>query len=152
MVTKNQSNSSSPGKLVVVLVRGMIDMNKPLLDTLTLLRLRRKNHCVIVGNTPAVRGVIEKVKDYVTWGELSQEMHAELIAKRGRELKSRLTDSKKKYSYAFQEFQGKKYKPYFALNSPLKGFGRKGIKVAFKAGGALGYRGEKINDLLKRML
>ena len=30
--------------------------------------------------------------------------------------------------------------------------GRKGIKTAFKVGGGLGYRGKKINDLVKRML
>ena len=29
---------------------------------------------------------------------------------------------------------------------------RKGIKVAYSLGGALGYRGDKINDLIKKML
>ena len=47
---------------------------------------------------------------------------------------------------------GKKIKPFFRLNPPAKGFGRKGIKVSFKAKGALGYRADKINDLIKRMI
>ena len=46
----------------------------------------------------------------------------------------------------------KKIKKYFRLNAPRKGFGRKGIKHTFKEGGALGYRGQAINDLIKRMV
>ncbi|MBI4151975.1 uL30 family ribosomal protein [Candidatus Woesearchaeota archaeon] len=149
---KGISGSSNGTKLAVVLVRGMIDLNTPLRDTLSSLRLHHKNHCVVVGDSPVSRGMIQKVKDYVTWGEISPAVYQELVEKRGKEFKARLTDGKKKYAYAFIEFQGKKYKPYFALNPPRKGFGRKGIKVAFRAGGALGFRGEKINDLLQRMM
>ena len=47
---------------------------------------------------------------------------------------------------------GKKIKKIFRLNSPKKGYGRKGIKVSFNNGGALDYRGDKINDLIKRMI
>ncbi len=151
MVTATETKSSR-GKLAVVLVRGMIDMNSSLKDTLRVLRLHHKNHCVVVADNPVSRGMIQKVKDYVTWGEISAETYDLLVAKRGQLFQARLTDRLKKYSYAVIEHHGKKYKPYFALNPPIKGFGRKGIKVAFRAGGALGYRGEKINDLLQRMM
>ena len=43
-------------------------------------------------------------------------------------------------------------KNFFRLSPPVKGFDRKGIKVQFSLGGALGYRKEKINDLIKRMV
>ena len=43
-------------------------------------------------------------------------------------------------------------KKFYRLDPPRKGFGRKGIKMAFSKGGALGYRAEKINDLVKRMM
>ena len=43
-------------------------------------------------------------------------------------------------------------KKVFRLKPPSKGFERKGIKMSFKEGGALGYRGEKINELLERMI
>lgn len=43
-------------------------------------------------------------------------------------------------------------KPCLRLNPPRKGFERGGIKRAFKAGGVLGYRAEKINDLLNKMI
>ena len=36
--------------------------------------------------------------------------------------------------------------------SEKKGYGRKGIKTPFSKGGALGYRGDKINDMIQRMM
>ena len=43
-------------------------------------------------------------------------------------------------------------KQFFKLNPPRSGFERKGIKVPFSLGGALGYRKNNINDLIKRMV
>ena len=43
-------------------------------------------------------------------------------------------------------------KSFFRLLPPKKGFERKGIKVPFSLGGALGYRKEDINNLIERML
>jgi large subunit ribosomal protein L30 len=40
-------------------------------------------------------------------------------------------------------------KPLFRLHPPRKGY--KGIRNSVKEGGSLGYRGEAINDLAKRM-
>lgn len=140
------------GQFAVVLVRGQAELTQPMLDTLKFLRLHRKNTCVVVADTPVNRGMIAKVKDYVTWGEITEEVFKELVQKRGKVFLARQQDENKMYSYKTLPVQGKKYKPYFTLNPPRKGFGRKGIKVAFTAGGALGYRGEKINDLLRRMI
>lgn len=119
----------SKGKLAVVLVRGTVEVTKAVKDTLKMLNLTRKNSCVVLENNPINKGMVMKVKDYITWGSISEETLKELKEKRGKE--------------------GKKS---FPLNPPRKGFGRKGIKVSFKAGGALGDRGEKINDLVRRMI
>ena len=43
-------------------------------------------------------------------------------------------------------------KKFFRLKPPSKGYERKGVKTAYKEGGALGYRGEEINQLLIRMI
>jgi len=43
-------------------------------------------------------------------------------------------------------------KLYFRLKPPVKGFERKGIKVPYSMGGALGYRKDNINNLIIRML
>jgi hypothetical protein len=49
-------------------------------------------------------------------------------------------------------FNGKEYKRYFRLSPAKGGLGRRGIKAAFAKSGALGNRGEKINDLIRRMV
>ena len=154
MAKKNTANATGTDKkkLVVVLVRGLVGAPRPIIDTLRLLQLTRKNHCIIVEDSLTYRGMIDKVKDYATWGEIDEDTFQELVKQRGEEFQGRTQDGKEKYNYNFEEINGKKYKSYFRLNPPRKGFGRKGIKVAFKAGGALGYRGEKINDLVRRML
>ena len=139
-------------KLVVVLVRGLVGITKPVKDTLAMLRLTRKNQCIVIDNNPVNKGMILKVKDYVTWGEIAEETFNELLGKRGEEYKSRLQDTKGKYSYKVLEVEGKKFKPYFCLHPPRKGFGWKGVKIPFKLGGGLGYRGEQMDDLVKRML
>ena len=41
-------------------------------------------------------------------------------------------------------------KPVFRLHPPIKGY--EGNKRSWKNGGALGYRGDAINDLIARML
>ena len=138
-----QAHKPSKGKLAVVLVRGMVKVVRPVKETLMMLNLHRKNHCVVIDNTPTYHGMLLRVKDYITWGEIDDATFAELVQKRGQ-----LADGRQKSV----DINGKKYKRFFALNPPRKGFGRKGIKRAFKIGGALGPRGEKINDLVKRML
>jgi len=80
--------------------------------------------------------MINKVKDYATWGDIDDATLKALIEKRSEK----------------NPDDPKRTKPYFRLNPPKKGFGRKGIKVPFSKRGALGNRKEKINDLIKRML
>jgi large subunit ribosomal protein L30 len=120
-------------KIAIIRVRGPINVRKVVGDTLKMLKLHRKNYCVVIPDTPSYRGMIYKVKDYVTWGTIDEETLKLLTEKKG-------------------EKKGENLKPFFRLNPPVKGFGRKGIKKAFAVGGALGDRKEKINDLIRRML
>ena len=150
---KKENNHSVEGQLLaVVQVRGTVKARTPIIDTLRMLNLGKQNQCVIVPATGSIKGMIVKVKDYVTWGEITPEMHKEVVTKRGKIFLGRLTDRKKKYAYHIFEFAGKKYLPYFHLNPPSQGHGIRGIKISYSMGGALGYRGEKINELLQRMI
>lgn len=150
---RREIKKDKPKKIAVILVRGLIDVKKPVKDTLKMLRLTHKNHCAVLENNPISQGMLKKAKDYITWGEISEEIFKELVEKRGEEYKGPETCSKGKIKYKrLFAYNNKKYKKYFRLNPPRKGFGRKGIKMPFKVGGALGYRGEKINDLIGRML
>ncbi len=122
-------------KYAVILVRGRIGLSHEEKKTLDLLGLYRKNYCVIVPATKSYEGMIQKVKDYITYGEINEET-------------LKLLQEKK------QEMDKKKNKPkrFYRLAPPIGGFERKGIKKSYKEGGALGYRGEKINELIKKML
>ena len=147
----NLVKESKPKKLAVVRIRGITGIKKSIKDTLNMLCLYHNNYCVVVNDS--LLGMIKKTKDYVTWGEIDDETYRLLVEKRGEEFKGRETDTKKKISYKkFIIINNKKYKKYFRLSPPRGGFERKGIKVPFTIGGALGYRKEKINELIKKMV
>ncbi|MFC1728461.1 uL30 family ribosomal protein [Nanoarchaeota archaeon] len=122
-------------KLAIVLIRGIHDLEQDKLTVLKMLNIGRKNVCVIVEDTPSNKGLINKIKDYIAWGEIDEDTLKLLIEKRGEK----------------NPEDPKKTKPFFRLNNPKGGFERKGIKWPFTKGGALGYRGSKINNLIKRM-
>ncbi|AAL81927.1 50S ribosomal protein L30 [Pyrococcus furiosus DSM 3638] len=153
-------------KLAVIRIRGRVNVKRPVRDTLAMLRLHRVNHCVIVDDTPSYLGMLQKAKDYITWGEINAETLAKLIRKRGRLIGNKpVTDEyvKEKLGMTIEEFAQKvvngemslkdlpNLKPVFRLHPPRGGF-RGSKKRSFKEGGALGYRGEKINELIERML
>jgi len=130
------SKQESSHKIAAILVRGTIGIKIVFKDTLKMLNLRKRNSCVILEKTPSNTGMLNKVKDFITYGEINDATLQELLKTRGK------TDPNNKG----------KLKRMFTLNSPKKGYGKKGIKKAFSVGGSLGYRGQEINDLIKRML
>tara|TARA_B100000315_G_C14328932_1_gene474353 strand:- start:74 stop:529 length:456 start_codon:yes stop_codon:yes gene_type:complete len=141
-------------KIAAIRIRGVIGIKRDIKDTLNMLRLYRKNYCVVLPNTPAMNGMVKKTKDYITWGDIDEETYKLLVEKKGEEYKGRETDSKKKISYKGRYFvyNNKKYKKCFRLGPPKGGFESKGIKTPFSKGGVLGYRKEKIIELIKKMI
>jgi large subunit ribosomal protein L30 len=149
----------------VVKVRGTISAQREARETLELLRLARTNHAVLIDNRPSFMGMLYRVQNYVTWGEISKETVALLLQKRGR-----LAGGKKLTDEAVEKLGYKSIdalseaiasckaeyqklpnvQPVFKLHPPSKGFKGK-TKKSFSAGGEAGYRGEAINDLIKRM-
>ncbi len=149
----------------VVRVRGRTGVRKDIADTLKMLNLTRINHCVLVPDTPAYRGMLQKVKDYVTWGEIDEETLLKLIRLKGCLYGDKpITDEYVKETMGFDDLEtlvkaimdGKvlykdipNVKPVFRLHPPLKGWEK--TKRHFTEGGALGYRGDRINALINRM-
>ena len=151
----------------VIRVRGTINVKHDIKNTLKMLRLNRINHCVLIeeGNE-SYRGMLQKAKDYITWGEVDKETLTELIKSRGRLIGNKpITDQYVKSSTSYNSIEELaqaiaeekiKYrelpdiKPVFRLSPPRGGY--EGIKRAYTVGGALGYRGKEINNLIKRML
>ncbi|MEK6948783.1 MAG: uL30 family ribosomal protein [Nanoarchaeota archaeon] len=148
-----KANSESEKKVAVIRVRGLTGVRFDIDATLDKLRLTKRNCCAVVQKNEGYLGMIMKAKDYVTWGEIDEDTYNALLDKRREEFKGAASDRRGKIqSNKFIEVNGEKIKKVFRLNSPRKGYGRKGIKYAFNIGGALGYRGEKINDLIMRMI
>ena len=141
-------------KLAVIRLRGGIGSHHSIRDTLRHLRLESKNACILIEDTPSVRGMLHKAKDYITFGEVDDAMAKLLYEKKSRPYLGRIKDAKGKedFSRRFREVNGKKILPFFRLANPRGGFERKGIKVGFNAGGALGDRGKDINRLLEKMI
>ncbi|MCC7562009.1 MAG: 50S ribosomal protein L30 [Methanobrevibacter arboriphilus] len=148
----------------VVRVRGTTGVKKDIADTLKMLRLTRINHGVLIEDTPSFDGMLQKSKDYITWGEIDSETLAEVISKRGKLVGGeKITDEllAEKTQYSSIEDLSKalingdvkeediEIKPVFRLHPPRKGY--EGIRSSIKEGGSLGYRGESIKDLVKKM-
>lgn len=150
----------------IVRVRGTVNVKPDIKKTMRLLRLTRANHCVIVPETPTLKGMLQIAKDYVTWGEIDTQTMTDLLQKRGKLRGDKpLTDdhisavtSQKTITELADALIHQKItltdipdmKPVFRLHPPRKGY--EGIKRSYVNQGALGYRGKEINALLTKML
>jgi ribosomal protein L30/L7E len=71
------------GKLAVILIRNITQSDKAIRDTIKMLNLNKKLTCRVVENNPVMFGMLKKVKDYTTFGEIDAETLKTLEEKRG---------------------------------------------------------------------
>ncbi len=149
---------------VILRLRSPVNIDKRREDTLKMLRLTRVNHCTIVQPTPKIRGMLQKVKDIVAWGDIEPEVLSTLLKTRSNiregltdKIVSEFTDHETVDDFAEAVISGeetldsiKGLKNLFRMHPP-KG-GHRGIKKPYKSGGSLGYHGKEINALLNRMI
>jgi large subunit ribosomal protein L30 len=159
--------SADTAKFVVVRIRGDVDVRDEIRQTLKMLRLHKVNHATLIDRGKSYSGMLQKVKDYATWGEIDVDTLEKLLSKRGRAAGNRCIDDKymkdnskfttmRKFAEALiaskattDDVRG--LKPVFRLHPAKGGFdGKK--KLSFTVGGELGYRGKKINDLVAKMI
>jgi len=154
------------GTLAVIRIRGSVGLDKEREYIFKLTRLNRKNHAVLVDGTLSNIGAIRKIKDYATWGEVTDDTILLLLEKRGMlEGGKKLTEayakevlgypSLKELSQAIGDHKVKvkelpKVKPLFRLHPPTKGFHGSTRKPYPE--GELGYRGDAINQLIAKMV
>lgn len=131
-----KKKAETKAKIAIIRIRSANRASGAVKDTLDMLKLHKRQYCSVYDKTASVEGMVKKVKDFVTWGEISEETYKMLVAKKGEK------DSR----------DPEQIKPFFRMNSPKGGYEAKGIKVPFTMGGALGYRGEAINSLIEKML
>ena len=121
--------------VTAIRIRGLVRVPGHIKDTLQMLNLHKKNFCCVYKDTPSIRGMLQKVKDYITFGTIDYALYTQIVEKRAEK------DVKKNCM-----------KKFFRLHPPRKGYGRKGVKVPFANSGALGDRKNEMKDLLIRML
>ena len=162
-MTKTEDNRKC---LVAIKVRGTISAKREARETLDILKMKKTNNAVILDNRPSFIGMLYRVQNYVTWGEVTKETLTEMIKKRGRLVgNKRFTDEYAK-ELGYKDIEDlaiaiskgtaeywtlPNVRSVFRLHPPKKGFKGK-TKKSFAAGGEAGYRSEKINDLIKRMI
>ena len=112
--------------IAVIRIKGQVKVRRDFEDTLNRLRLKKKYSCIVIENPKKEElGMIEKVRDFVAFGEINHETFKKLV-----------------------EIRGKKSKTHFRLHPP-----RGGIKSkAHFPKGVLGNHRGKINELVLRML
>ena len=152
--------------LAVIRVRGVSDIFKEIKDTLQMLHLTRNCYATLIDNRPSHLGMLHKVHNYVTWGEISKESIALLLGDRGRIIGDRKLTDKYAQEVGYKSLDAlaeaiykleveynklTNIKPVFRLHPPKKGFKGK-VKRSYTSSGVTGYRGEAINDILKRMI
>lgn len=151
--------------LAVIRVRGVSDIFQEIKATLQMLHLTRNCHATLIDDRPSYLGMLRKAQHYVTWGEISKEGIALLLKKRGRlvgdkeltdkhtqEIGYKSLDDLAEAIYKLEVEYGRlpNIKPVFRLHPPKRGFKGK-VKRSYASGGVTGYRGEAINDLIKKM-
>lgn len=162
-----EAEKNLPPLLVVVRVRGTVNMNREVLNTLNKLKLLRVNSSTLVRLTPPVEGMLKTAKDYLMWGRINKGLLRLLLLKKGRlPGNRRLSDesiSKFTKCRSLDEFVEsiwlsdspaeaiKPIKPVFRLTPPKGGF-KRSIKKPINKGGVLGDWDSRISLVLKRMI
>lgn len=130
----------------VIRIRGEAGERKGIKDTLKMLNLVNKFECSLVPENDSFEGMLEKVKNFVTWGEVDDGMAKKIIEMSGSE--SPDGDFEKVVDGESKDELG--LKNSVNLHPPSGGFNGSTKKLYPKGEG--GYRGEEVNRLLEKMM
>lgn len=154
-------------RLAIIRIAGKVGIKKEIKDTFNLLRLYNKYTCTVIPSTKNYLGMIMKLNNYITWGEINKDTFKTLLEKRGKiTKKERFTEEylKKKVNLSLLDFAEnfmnfKKeirdvpgLKNFFKLCPPKGGFEKNSTKQPYSLGGVLGYRKDKVNELILKMV
>lgn len=152
-------------QLLVIRIRGTINVRYDIKKTLELLRLKRRYSATIVPKNEYYLGMLKKAKDYIAWGEIDFETAKQLLLKRGKTIGGRRVDDSVAKLEGFDNLDelvkaildgNKKFselkiiKPYFTLAPPKGGF-KRSTKKPYQQKGVLG-ENKEILAIVARML
>lgn len=151
-------------RIAAIRLRGEVKMKQEVEDTLKMLRLTRINHCSLLDDGETYSGMLRRVKDYITWGEVEAEDVVLLLRNRGELVGGeKLSDSYlsertkfksiEDFAQKFVKFEARlsdipRLRPFFRLHPPRKG--HEGIKRSIAQGGALGRR-PGMKEIIRKM-
>ena len=152
--------------LLVVRMRGTVNVPYWALTTLKNLYLNKKFSATLVPETTNYLGMLKKINQWVAWSKADSDIIKTLIEKRGKK-KSPTLESKDE-NKSKSDYKGidelvdvivndkikfsdqNNIKPWFSLNPPKGGF-KKNTKRQFSDGGILGNNKELL-EIVKRMV
>ena len=152
--------------LLVVRMRGTVNVPYWALTTLRNLYLNKKFSATLVPETTNYLGMLRKINQWVAWSKADSDIIKILIEKRGKKKNPTLEskdENKSKSDYKgidelvdviandkikFSDHNN--IKPWFSLNPPQGGF-RRNTKKQFSDGGILGNNKELL-EIVKRMV
>ena len=154
--------------IIVVRARSDVKVERKIRETMGHMNLTRVNHAVIIPDNPQYRGMLQKAKDYITWGKADHATVESMLSERGRmtgdapltdAIVAEATDYKTIGDFAkaivndeatVKDVPG--LKRVFRLHPPRGSKGWGGIKRSYVVAGALGSRGDDIKALVERMI
>lgn len=152
--------------LLVVRMRGTVNVPYWALTTLKNLYLNKKFSATLVPETTNYLGMLRKINQWVAWSKADSDIIKTLIEKRGKK-KSPTLESKDE-NKSKSDYKGidelvdvivndkikfsdqNNIKPWFSLNPPKGGF-KRNTKKQFSDGGILGNNKELV-EIVKRMI
>ena len=153
---------------IVVRARSDVKVERSIRETMGYMNLTRVNHAVIIPDNPQYRGMLQKAKDYITWGEADKGTVESMLRHRGRMVggapltdeavaEGGVHDDIGAMASAIASGEGTvkdvpNMKRVFRLHPPRGSKGWGGIKRSHVNGGALGPRGDAIGALIERMV
>jgi large subunit ribosomal protein L30 len=163
------ADSSKQPVILAVRIRGTATDNPDVRRTMEILKMESTFRARLLENSPSILGMLRSVKSLVAWGQVDPDVMEALLRKRAEVDGNRKLDEDfvkvffKKESIAdlaksivagdigIKDLWVAGVKPRFRLHPPRGGF-KRSTRRAATDGGELGYRGEDINRLVKRMI
>ncbi|AWR94381.1 50S ribosomal protein L30 [Acidianus brierleyi] len=152
--------------IIAIRIRGSASAPWNLEETLEMLRLKKQFNAMIYPDNDSIRGMLMKVQSYITWGKANDKA-IDLLLSRIHTINGDFVNEnfvKEKLSMSLEDLkqgilEGKvivnKYDNLFKLpirlHPPRGGFKGK-VNKPYGTGGEFGYRGDKILELIERMI
>ena len=150
-----KTEKDKPSLTIIIRISGLVKVNRDIEEALDRLKLRRKYAAVLINsNDKNIKGMLDKVKFFVAYGEIDKPTLIKLLKSRAKSIKGEKVEVKIDAEKVAEEIISGKdlrdlgLKPFFRLHPP-----RKGIKSKIQyPKGVLGNNKKDINKLIERML